>query len=155
VRSDLQITKPRRSPVGWILLALMSQFCQAQTTQGLIAGKVFDGATKQPLAHAAVEYFRHEQGTVVETGSIRTDGQGFYAFGFLPPGTYQVRVSASAPGSSLQQVPQPGDYQPQEIHEIELFVASRLDVNWKADKRALSGDIGSSRPAVGQFPSSA
>ena len=128
MRNDLQITKPRRSAAGWILLALMSQLSQAQTTQGLIAGKVFDSATKQPLARATVEYFRWEQGTVVEAGSGSTNEQGFYTFAFLPPGTYQVRVRV------IGNVPRTGDYQPQEIQQIELFVASRLEVNFALRK---------------------
>ncbi len=46
---------------------------------------------------------------------------------FLSPGSYQLRVST---GATPDAVPQTGDYQPQEICELELFVASRLEVNF-------------------------
>lgn len=101
--------------------------CRAQTTQGVIGGTVFSGELKHSVADAVVEYFRRENGTVVETGSTRTNAAGFYAFLFLPPGMYQVRVCIAA-------CDQISEYQPQEVYGLELFVAARLEVNFAVRK---------------------
>jgi len=101
--------------------------CRAQTTQGLIAGTVLMGDTKQPVANAVVEYFRRENEAVVENGSARTNARGAYAFSFLPPGTYQVRVCVGACETI-------SEYQPQEIYGLELLVAARLEVNFALRK---------------------
>ena len=68
-----------------MLLVALARPCPAQTTQGLLAGQVFDQDTGQPVANAVVEYARREQGIVVETGSGRTNSTGSFAFSFLPP----------------------------------------------------------------------
>jgi Carboxypeptidase regulatory-like domain/TonB-dependent Receptor Plug Domain len=106
--------------------------CPAQTTQGLIAGRVFDAGTKQPVANAVVEYFRREQDTVVESGSTHTNGTGLYAFSFLPPGMYHIRVCIASCDAGDR--PLEGVYQPQEIYGLELFVGARLEVNFALRK---------------------
>ncbi len=101
--------------------------CTAQTAQGFIAGRVFDANTQAAVADAYVQYFHRDRGVVIESGAVRTDQSGAYAIAFLAPGTYQLRVST---GATPDAVPQAGDYQPQEIYELQLFVASRLEVNF-------------------------
>src|SRR5258708_6414215 len=127
-------TTGRRLPASLLLTLALAPTGSAQTTQGLIAGRVFDGNTREPIASAVVEYSRWEQGRVVETGSGRTNELGFYAFSFVPPGTYQLRVCVSSCELSRQNTPVSGPYQPQEIFDLELSVASRLEVNFALRK---------------------
>ena len=115
----------------WIVLPLPSR---GQTTQGVIRGRVFDGDTGEPVADTLVAYTRSEQGRVVETGSGRTDAQGFYGFSFLTPGTYRVQACVESCDLSSRRTPLAGEYQPQEIAELELNVASRLEVNFALRK---------------------
>jgi hypothetical protein len=99
----------------------------AQTTQGTIAGRVFDARTGKPVVSAGVFYHRRAaQGirAIIESGSTRTGADGFYALSSLSPGVYQLRADAGQ------------EYQPQEIHELELHVAARLELNFAL--RALS-----------------
>ena len=56
------------------LLALAAPMA-AQTTQGLIRGRVYDRTTGQPLASAYVTYSLDITGG---TGGARADSQGFY-----------------------------------------------------------------------------
>lgn len=88
----------------------------AQTTQGLISGRVADQATGKPLAHATVSYENPAAGT---RGERTADGGGYYALPLLPPGTYRLRATA---GKS---------YQPREFQEISLAVAGFLEVNFE------------------------
>ena len=121
----------------WTLVAfgvglVLPQLSRAQTTQGLIAGRVFDAATGQPATGAVVTYYRREMGAVVESGMAAIDTGGYFTFSYLPPGTYQLRVcikTCDSPGS-----PAPDSYQPQEIDQLELRVAARLEVNFALRK---------------------
>ena len=105
---------------------------RTQTTQGLIAGRVFDADTGQPAAGAVVTYYRREMNTVVESGTAAIDPSGYFAFSYLPPGTYRVRVCIKScnPTDSRE----PDSYQPQEIDELQLPVAGRLEVNFALRK---------------------
>jgi hypothetical protein len=106
----------------------------AQTTQGLIAGRVFDAESGEAVHPASIEYSRWEGTRVVAAGSARVDEYGLYAFPSLPPGTYQLRVCAAECPLKRDAFPRAGEYQPQEIYALELLVASRLEVNFALRK---------------------
>src|SRR5947208_11272209 len=139
VRGDFRATL---AVAGVFAAALGLQLCFGQTTQGLIAGNVFDAGTKNPIPDATVEYLRRERGDVVETRSVHTNAQGFYAFPFVPPGVYQLRVCEGHCASLRKGAPATSEYQPQEIYEVELFVASRLEVNFALRKLTEAWKIG-------------
>jgi hypothetical protein len=124
------------------LLACAIAEAHAQTTQSLIAGRVSDSETGLPLGGSRVCY---EQAATNTRGSVVATAEGFYAIPLLPPGQYALRAAAqSKPGSLDPCVPllAPGRsastagslatalYQPQEIHELRLPVAGRLDLNF-------------------------
>ncbi len=88
---------------------------QAQTTQGLISGRVTDLATGRPLAHALVSYDNPAAGT---RGERTADGDGYYVLPLLPPGAYRLRATA-------------GSHQPREFQEVALAVAGFLEVNFE------------------------
>jgi hypothetical protein len=87
----------------------------AQTTQGLISGQVVDLQDGSPIADAQVTYASLAASS---TGTARTNASGYYALPLLPPGVYQVRVTADR-------------YQAQELHELELAVAAFLEINFR------------------------
>src|SRR5579872_5633530 len=84
----------------------------AQTTQGTISGRLLDSITGRPIA-ARVEY-----STGSASGAAQSDADGYYNLPLLSPGTYRVRAGAAA-------------YQSQEIQELELPVASRIELDFR------------------------
>lgn len=84
----------------------------AQTTQGLITGRVLDSRSGKGLpARLAL---------TGETGSAtvaQANQSGDYAAFLLPPGRYRVRVDQAG-------------FQPQEIQELDLRVGGRLDLSF-------------------------
>lgn len=92
----------------------------AQTTQGIIAGRVTRLEDQKPITPATVSW---TNATTNATGKGITDRSGYYALAPLSPGTYVIRVDARG-------------YQAGEVHELELAVAGRLDLNIRL--RALS-----------------
>ena len=50
----------------------------AQTTQGLISGRILDSVTGQPVANAEVSYASE---AISAAGKLRSDASGYY---FLP-----------------------------------------------------------------------
>ncbi|MBK9169142.1 MAG: TonB-dependent receptor [Bryobacterales bacterium] len=87
----------------------------AQTTQGLIAGRIVDSRTGRPVGGARVEYVNSATGT---SGTAPSGASGDYALPLLSPGAYRLRVTAA-------------DYQAQEVQELELAVAARLELNFR------------------------
>jgi hypothetical protein len=100
-----------------ILLSLfLAALCAtAQTTEALITGRVLDSITGRPLPGARLDY---ENAALHHTGSASAGEGGRYTLLYLPPGSYRLRISA------------PG-YQPQEVHELRLEVAARLDMAFR------------------------
>ncbi len=97
----------------WITFAVVSN---AQTTQGLIGGRVRNLVTAAPVAGAKVTY----QSLATNTrGSVQTGPEGYYNCPLLPPGKYRLRVSAGE------------GFQAQEVQELALPVAARLEVNFE------------------------
>src|SRR5882762_9248046 len=95
------------------LLCVYAVPCMAQTTQGEIMGRVLDSVEGTPLT-ARIEC------TQLATLSQRvstSSASGYYDAPLLPPGKYRVRVEADG-------------YQSQEIYELELPVAGRLELDF-------------------------
>jgi len=85
----------------------------AQSTEGLISGRISDVLTQQPIPGAVitcVSVATHTARTAI-TGTA-----GLYALTLLPPGTYQIRVSQAG-------------YQSKEQDEIRLGVADSIELN--------------------------
>ena len=104
---------PRLLRLAWAL-GLGTLPAAAQTTQGLIAGDVRHARTGAPIAQATVAYVHQSTGN---SGSAATDAAGGYFLPLLSPGVYRLRVTA----------PQ---FQAQEVQELELPVAGRLEVSF-------------------------
>jgi hypothetical protein len=97
----------------WLLLAAATGDCQ--TTQGLIAGRVVDSSNARPVAGARVSFVSLATGA---QGSVTTGTDGYYGIPLLPPGRYRLRITS-------------GRYQPQEVYDLELPVAARLDISFR------------------------
>jgi hypothetical protein len=97
-----------------ILSILCSCGLPAQTTQGLISGRVLDSNTGRPIPGAQISFWQLATHT---SGTVHSSDAGFYSALFLAPGVYRLRVSASG-------------YQPQEVYDLELAVAARLELRF-------------------------
>ena len=69
---------------------LSGLFAQTAPTYGLIAGTVLDGGAKTPLRKANVTLTM--LGAKLMDALAWTDEAGHFAFGYLPPGRYQLRA---------------------------------------------------------------
>ena len=72
-----------------------------------------DSQTGSPIAGARVSY---QQPATNARGQAETTVAGYYTLPLLSPGLYTVRIAAD-------------QYQSQEVHELELQVAGRIDLN--------------------------
>ena len=98
-----------------VLLAAMAALAGAQTTQGLISGRVVNSVTGRAISGAAVLY---NSTTLSASGTVQSDTSGFYFLPLLSAGTYTVRVTATG-------------YQTQELQQMELAVAGRIQVDFR------------------------
>ncbi len=89
-------------------LLLLGTHLRAQTTQGIIDGRVLDEVTSRGIAGAEVIV----SGGVEGSGSVRsiTDNQGAFSFASLDPGVYNLRVTHS-------------DYRASEVRELSLPIS--------------------------------
>ncbi len=87
----------------------------AQTTQGLISGRLLDSVSGRPIGQATVLYSSSLSNLA---GASASDETGYYYLPLLSPGFYQIRVNA------------PG-YQSQEVQEMELTVAARIELDFR------------------------
>ncbi|HEX4594487.1 MAG TPA: carboxypeptidase-like regulatory domain-containing protein, partial [Bryobacteraceae bacterium] len=87
----------------------------SQTTQGLISGQLVNSVTGRPVAAASVTY---SSSTSNLAGSARSDAAGFYYLPLLSPGSYRISVAAES-------------YQSQEVQELELTVAARIELDFR------------------------
>src|SRR5438309_11286376 len=71
-------------------LLLATTLCLAQTTQGLITGRVRDQSSGAPIPKAVIEYEQLESNT---QGSSTANADGYYYIPLLSPGMYRVRIS--------------------------------------------------------------
>ena len=87
----------------------------SQTTQGLISGQLVNSVTGRPVAAASVAY---SSSTSNLAGSARSDDAGYYYLPLLSPGSYRISVTAES-------------YQTQEVQELELTVAARIELDFR------------------------
>lgn len=97
----------------WGALGLVS--LPGQTTQGLISGTIVNSVTGVPIAGASVTY---TSTTLAATGTLKSDTLGYYFLPLLSAGTYSVRCEADG-------------YQSQQLEELELPVAGRIQIEFK------------------------
>lgn len=101
-----------------VLLSFSILWCAAafaQSTQSLISGRIVDSEQGTAIAGASVAYLSLATNT---GGEVRADAAGYFVAPLLPPGKYRLRVTA-------------GDHQAQELYELDLPVASSLEVNFR------------------------
>ncbi len=93
----------------------MAAAAYCQTTQGLISGRLVNSVTGQPVAGATVLYSSSASNLA---GASMSDASGYYYLPLLSPGFYQIQVNAPA-------------YQSQEVQELELTVAARIELDFR------------------------
>src|SRR5258708_17188049 len=86
-----------------------------QTTQALISGRILDVQTGNPISDAEISC---EGISITPLGAVRSDSSGYFILPLLSPGQYKLRAGAAK-------------YQPQEVYELELAVASRIDFTFR------------------------
>ena len=105
-----------RISVRFVLLSLAaSAALWAQTTQGLISGRILNSVTGRPVAGGSVTYHGT---TLAANGTVKSDQQGYYFLPLLSAGNYTIRTTADS-------------YQPQELQQLELPVAGRLNIDFR------------------------
>jgi Carboxypeptidase regulatory-like domain/TonB-dependent Receptor Plug Domain len=98
-----------------LILLFFAAVGSSQTTQGLISGQLVDSVTGQPVAAANVLF---ASTTSNLAGAASSDASGYYYLPLLSPGIYQIRVTAGA-------------YQSQEVQQLELTVAARIELDFR------------------------
>ena len=98
-----------------ILMLLAAVVALGQTTQGVISGRLLNSVTGLPISGASVKFTSN---TSTPSGISISDSKGYYALPLLSPGRYRLRAEAMT-------------YQAQEVQEVELAVASRLDLSFR------------------------
>jgi hypothetical protein len=96
------------------LFLLLGLPCGAQTTQGIILGRITDSVTGRPIAASVLCLNEATTASVAATADI----SGNYAVGSLSPGRYRVTISA----------PQ---YQSQQARSLDLPVSGRVELNFR------------------------
>jgi hypothetical protein len=100
--------------IAWTLL-LGSAIASAQTTQGLISGRIVDSQSGRPVAGAEIRC------TIAGGGSplvAHSGASGYFVLPLLSPATYRLRVEAVR-------------YQAAEVHQLDVPVAGRLDLEFR------------------------
>ena len=87
----------------------------AQTTQSIISGRLLDSRTGRAIAAASVTYRSESTET---PGVATTDSEGYYYLPLLSPGFYAIRAEGHG-------------YQAQELEDLELAVAARLEIDFR------------------------
>ena len=98
-----------------LLLILCSGSVVAQTTQGLISGRLVDSVTGRAIGEATVSF---QSSFSNLAGAAVSDASGYYYLPLLSPGLYRIRVTAQT-------------YQSQEVQELELTVAARVELDFR------------------------
>ena len=98
-----------------VVITALAGLAAGQTTQGLISGRVVNSVTGRAISGASVLY---TSTTLAASGTVQSDTSGFYFLPLLSAGTYTVRVTATG-------------YQTQELQQMELAVAGRIQVDFR------------------------
>ncbi len=98
--------------IGYALLGCAVM--QAQSTQGLLAGRVLDEVTSGPVFQADVILSGEDSTRTAQ--SAKTDKDGYFSFASLEPGTYNLRIIAKS-------------YRPSEVRGLSLAVSGLLIQN--------------------------
>lgn len=98
-----------------LALSLFGVAASAQTTQGLISGRLVNSVTGAPIEGAKIVFASSL--TTIAGGAV-SDPSGYYLLPLLSPGMYQIRVTANG-------------FQAQEVQDIELTVAARIDLDFR------------------------
>ncbi len=96
-------------------LILFSAAASGQTTQGLIAGRLQNSVSGAPIPGARIVFASSL--TTIAGGAV-SDSSGYYLLPLLSPGLYQIRVTADG-------------FQAQEVQDMELTVAARIDLDFR------------------------
>src|SRR5258706_11367290 len=96
-------------------LAFFACAALPQTTQGLIAGRLVNSRTGNPIAGAQISYTNAATGS---SGASISDLRGNFFLPMLSPGQYRIRATATG-------------FQAREVQELELPVAARLELNFR------------------------
>jgi hypothetical protein len=100
----------------WLCLAMVSGgTCAAQSTEGLIGGRISDALTGQIISNAVVTCSNAGTQTI---RTVQTGSDGLYALTLLPPGIYRVQISHAG-------------YQSKEQDLVALGVAASLELNFQ------------------------
>ena len=97
-----------------ILLGALAHL-SAQTTQGLIAGRIVNSVTGHPVAGATISW---NSTTLAASGVQKSDAAGYYFLPLLSAGTYTVHTEANT-------------FQPQELQELDLPVAGLVTLDFR------------------------
>ena len=124
----------------WVYLAFLSPLLsEAQTTQGIVTGRVFDHDSGAPISSARITYTNLKTN---ETGFAVSDIRGRYGIPFLPPGPYRIRAES-----------EPRGYKPLVLPSMDLQIGGRVELNIplrsRSALRAL-GLFGGAVPLAGQ-----
>ncbi len=87
----------------------------AQTTQGLIAGRIVNSVTGRPVASATIAW---SSTTLAASGTQKSDEAGYYFLPLLSAGTYSLHAEADT-------------FQPQELQNLELPVAGLVSLDFR------------------------
>jgi hypothetical protein len=97
------------------VLVMCAAVAGAQTTQGLIAGRLVNSQTGAAVGGAQVSYSNAATGS---SGVAASDARGNFFLPMLSPGQYRIRATAAG-------------FQSREVQELELPVAARLELNFQ------------------------
>src|SRR5260370_33529760 len=92
----------------------LSALVSAQTTQGLISGRVVNLVSGRAVVSAEI---RCDNLIVGAQNAARADPSGYFTFPLLSPGVYRLRVDAP-------------NYQSQEVYQLAGPVAGRLEIQF-------------------------
>jgi hypothetical protein len=98
-----------------IFFGLAAAQCFAQTTDGLISGRVSDQMSDAPVSRATIQFSNPE---VNIRGVSAPDVSGNFSLPLLSPGVYSIRIEAAG-------------YQAQEIHSLEVEVSGRIEIQFR------------------------
>jgi hypothetical protein len=94
-------------------MVLIATYAMAQSTQGVIAGRITDLRSGKAVSGARISWENTDTGA---KGATIANGSGYYALAPLSPGSYVINAAADL-------------YQPRSVYEIRLAVAGRIDLN--------------------------